>query len=90
MGVSVLFGSALSAWGVRRLLKALRHEVPDPAIAAERLGASDGCAFVFKVSNSGAMGRLTYARIFGAGLKEGDPHFLLRNVPRTALRCRSG
>ena len=26
LGVSVLFGSASSSWGVRRLLKALRHE----------------------------------------------------------------
>ncbi len=70
--VPVLFGSAMNGYGVRRLLKALRHEVPDPAAAAERLGASAGCAFVFKVSNSGAMGRLTYARIFGGGLREGS------------------
>ena len=69
--VPVLFGSAMNGFGVRRLLKALRHEAPDPAAAAARLGASDRCAFVFKVSNSGAMGRLTYARIFGGGLKEG-------------------
>lgn len=71
--VPVLFGSALNDFGVRRLLKTLRHEVPDPATAAERLGA-DGAgtsAFVFKVSNSGAMGRMTYARIFGGNLKEG-------------------
>ena len=63
--VPVLFGSAMMGFGVRRLLKTLRHEVPDPSAAAERLGASNGCAFVFKVSNSGAMGRLTYARLFG-------------------------
>ncbi|HEV2865509.1 MAG TPA: elongation factor G [Allosphingosinicella sp.] len=69
--VPVLFGSAMNGFGVRRLLKALRHEVPAPAAAAERLGASDGCAFVFKVSNSGAMGRLTFARVFGNSLKEG-------------------
>jgi elongation factor G len=69
--VPVLFGSALNGFGVRRLLKALRHEVPDPSAAAQRLGAANGCAFVFKVSNSGAMGRLTYARVFGGALKEG-------------------
>ena len=28
LGVSVLFGSAISSWGVRRLLKAMRHEAP--------------------------------------------------------------
>ena len=69
--VPVLFGSAQNGFGIRRLLKALRHEVPDPARAAERLGATGPCAFVFKVSNSGAMGRLTYARVFGGSLKEG-------------------
>ena len=71
--VPVLFGSAQNGFGVRRLLKALRHEVPEPATAAARLGA-DGAgtsAFVFKVSNSGAMGRLTFARIYGGTLKEG-------------------
>src|SRR5215217_3142022 len=29
LAVPVLFGSASSAWGIRRLLKALRHEAPD-------------------------------------------------------------
>ncbi|WP_114951184.1 elongation factor G [Sphingosinicella terrae] len=69
--VPVLFGSALNDFGVRRLLKTLRHDAPDPKVAAERLGTAAGCAFVFKVSNSGTMGRLTYARVFGGGLKEG-------------------
>ena len=69
--VPVLFGSALNDFGVRRLLKTLRHDAPEPKAAAERLGAADGCAFVFKVSNSGTMGRLTFARVFGGALKEG-------------------
>jgi len=69
--VPVLFGSAQNGFGIRRLLKTLRHEAPEPSVAAERLGATNGCAFVFKVSNSGAMGRLTYARVFGGSLKEG-------------------
>ena len=69
--VPVLFGSAMNGFGIRRLLKALRHEVPEPAAAAERLGATKGSAFVFKVSNSGSMGRLTFARVFGGSLKEG-------------------
>jgi elongation factor G len=70
--VPVLFGSATGAQGVRRLMKALRHEAPAPAAAAERLGASGACAFLFKVSHGGAMGRLSYARIFGGTLKEGQ------------------
>jgi elongation factor G len=71
LGVPVLFGSALNGFGVRRLMKALRHEAPAPAAAAERLGAQDGCAFVFKVSHGGAVGRLALARVFGGTLKEG-------------------
>jgi elongation factor G len=70
--VPVLFGSAQNGFGVRRLMKALRHEAPGPEAAAERLGAKGGCAFVFKVSHGGAMGRLSYARIFGGALKEGQ------------------
>ncbi len=69
--VPVLFGSAANGLGVRRLMKTLRHETPPPAVAAERLGASGDCAFVFKVSHGGAMGRLSYARVFGGALKEG-------------------
>ncbi|MEA3016400.1 MAG: elongation factor, partial [Sphingomonadales bacterium] len=69
--VPVLFGSALNGFGVRRLLKALRHDAPGPEVAARRLGAEAGCAFVFKISNAGSMGRLAYARVFGGTLKEG-------------------
>jgi elongation factor G len=71
LGVPVLFGSALNGFGVRRLLKALRHEAPAPQQTAERLGAPGSCAFVFKVSHGGAMGRLAYARVFGGALREG-------------------
>jgi elongation factor G len=70
-GVPVLFGSALNGWGVRRLLKALRHEAPAPDQAARRLGTSEQCAFVFKVSHAGAVGRVAYARVFGGSLREG-------------------
>ncbi len=69
--VPVLFGSALNGFGVRRLMKALRHDAPAPEAAAERLGAREGCAFVFKVSNGGNMGRLALARVFGGPLSEG-------------------
>ncbi|HEX8380707.1 MAG TPA: elongation factor G [Allosphingosinicella sp.] len=69
--VPVLFGSALNGFGVRRLMKALRHDAPPPEAAAERLGAKGGCAFVFKISHGGNMGRLALARIFGGPLSEG-------------------
>jgi elongation factor G len=69
--VPVLFGSALNGFGIRRLLKALRHDAPPPEAAAERLGAEGGCAFVIKVSHGGSMGRLALARVFGGPLVEG-------------------
>ena len=69
--VPVLFGSALNGFGVRRLMKALRHDAPAPEAAAERLGAATGSAFVFKISHGGAMGRLAFARVFGGSLSEG-------------------
>ena len=71
LGVPVLFGSAANGSGVRRLLKALRHEAPAPERAAMRLGADDACAFVFKVTNGNQIGRLALARVFGGTLQEG-------------------
>jgi elongation factor G len=71
LGVPVMFGSALNGFGVRRLLKALRHEAPGPERAAIRLGADDACAFVFKIANGNQIGRLAYARVFGGALQEG-------------------
>jgi elongation factor G len=70
--VPLLFGSASNGFGVRRLLKALRHDAPSPEAAAERLGAKGGCAFVFKISHGGNMGRLALARVFGGALAEGS------------------
>ncbi|HKR25383.1 MAG TPA: elongation factor G, partial [Allosphingosinicella sp.] len=70
--VPVLFGSATGTAGVRRLMKALRHEAPASDAAAARLGGSGSCAIVFKVSHGGAMGRLSFARVFGGALKEGQ------------------
>jgi elongation factor G len=69
--VPVLFGSASNGFGVRRLMKALRHDAPAPAAAAERLGTEGNCAFVFKISHGGTMGRLALARLFGGTLSEG-------------------
>ncbi len=71
--VPVMFGSAQSNGGVRRLLKLLRHETPSPAAAAERVGLAGGGAFhVFKVLHGGATGRLALGRVFGSDLTEGN------------------
>ena len=71
LGVSVLFGSASSSWGVRRLLKAMRHEVPGPQSAADRLGVSDPSLYVFKVIH-GSIGRLALSRVLGGRIAEGS------------------
>ncbi|MFC7537446.1 elongation factor G [Sphingomonas sp. GCM10030256] len=71
LGVPVLFGSAANSFGVRRLLKALRHEAPGPDSTAARLGASDPALYAFKVSNAGAVGRISFARLFGGVMAEG-------------------
>jgi elongation factor G len=72
LGVPVLFGSAANGWGVRRLMKALRHEAPAPAATARRLGVGDPALYAFKVSHGHALGRLVLARVFGGELAEGQ------------------
>ena len=71
LGVSVLFGSASSSWGVRRLLKAMRHEAPSPQSAADRLGVSDPSLYVFKIIH-GSIGRLALSRVLGGRIAEGS------------------
>jgi elongation factor G len=68
----VFFGSALQGFGVRRLLKALRHDTPGPEVAAERLGATGPCAYVMKTSHAGQAGKLAYARVFNGALADGS------------------
>ena len=71
LGVSVLFGSASSSWGVRRLLKAMRHEAPAPQAAADRLSVSDPSLYVFKIIH-GSIGRLALSRVLGGRIAEGS------------------
>jgi elongation factor G len=70
LGVPVLFGSAGNTWGVRRLLKALRHEAPGPDTTARRLGVTEPALYAFKVDHGGAAGRLVHARLLGGDLGE--------------------
>jgi len=70
----VFFGSALNGFGLRRLLKALRHETPQPDRAAARLGLGSppvAGAYVVKTAHAGQAGKLAYARVFGAPLADG-------------------
>lgn len=68
--VPVFFGSAQNGFGIRRLLKALRHETPPTERAAERLGVTNG-AYVMKTAYAGQSGKLAYARVFGSKLADG-------------------
>jgi elongation factor G len=73
--VPVFFGSALHDNGVRRLLKALRHEAPGPADTAQRLDmkadADDTQALVFKTLHASATGKLSLARIWSGKIDDG-------------------
>src|SRR3982751_5759660 len=71
LGVSVLFGSANSSWGVRRLLKALRHEAPGPEGAAGRLEVANPAMYTFKIIH-GSIGRLALSRVLGGRIAEGS------------------
>ena len=69
--VPVLFGSAANGFGIRRLLKMLRHDTPSPAQTAERLGIDGAAAQVMKISHAATVGRLAIARLFGGKLTDG-------------------
>ena len=71
--VPVFLGSADRDHGVRRLLKALRHECPEAATTAERLGIPHGgtVAQVFKTFHAAHQGKLSVARIWRGAVAEG-------------------
>jgi elongation factor G len=73
--VPVLLGSADQDSGVRRLLKALRHDVPGPAATAARIGvtpaAGDAAALVFKTYHQAHTGKISLARLWGAPIADG-------------------
>jgi len=70
--VPVLIGSAEGDHGVRRLLKALRHEVPEVGAAAERAGITTGGTVVRIIKTfHGGHGRLSLGRVISGTLKDG-------------------
>ncbi|HEY3638423.1 MAG TPA: elongation factor G [Rhizomicrobium sp.] len=71
--VPALMGSAEKDNGIRRLLKALRHEVPEVSSVAARLGVantSDTVVQILKTYN-GIHGKLSLARVLTGVLKDG-------------------
>lgn len=72
--VPVFFGSGDRDLGVRRLLKALRHEAPGPATTAERLELPSGkepFVQVFRVLHASHVGRLCFARVWRGPVQDG-------------------
>jgi elongation factor G len=71
--VPVMLGGAEKDAGVHRLLKALRHDVPGPEVAAKRLGidAKEAAAVIFKTSNQQHSGKLSLVRVFGGKIADG-------------------
>ncbi len=70
--VPVFLGSAENGSGVRRLLKALRHEMPDLSAAAARAGARARSLHVIKSRHAGQAGRQTMVRVMSGELADGD------------------
>lgn len=72
--VPVLIGSAESDHGIRRLLKALRHEVPQVTALIERVGLIIGpetAVQIVKTFHSGQGGKLSLARVLSGTVKDG-------------------
>ncbi len=72
--VPVLLGSADGDNGIRRLLKALRHEVPPVEACAARLGLQtngDTVVQILKTYHSSHGGKLSLARVLAGTLKDG-------------------
>ena len=73
--VPVYFGSAEANHGIRRVLKALRHEAPPPDMRAAALGfdpAADTTVQVFKTYHAQHSGKVSLARVWSGGVKDGQ------------------
>ena len=73
--IPVFFGSAEQNNGVRRLLKALRHEAPESSRVLKRLGidaaGSEPLAQAFKTAQAGHTGKLSMVRVLHGEIADG-------------------
>ncbi|HEX9646808.1 MAG TPA: elongation factor G [Alphaproteobacteria bacterium] len=70
----VLLGAGEHEHGVRRLLKALRHDLPEAQSTAERVGVAGGegtLAQVLKTYNTATSGKLSLVRVWRGTLTDG-------------------
>ncbi|CAM5446947.1 elongation factor G [Aquamicrobium terrae] len=75
----VLIGTAEKGNGVLRLLKAIRHDVPDVETTAKRLGLADGDATVVQVMktiHTAHGGKLSVSRILSGQVNDGAELYL--------------
>ncbi len=73
--VPVFFGAAEQDHGVRRLLKALRHEVTNPDVTAAARGiepSGETVVQVFKTLHAAHAGKLSLVRVWRGELGEGE------------------
>lgn len=72
--VPVMLGAAERDHGVRRLLKALRHDVPGPELTARRLGLNDqaAAAIIFKTLHQAHSGKLSLVRVLAGKFVDGQ------------------
>jgi len=70
----VLIGAAESGHGVHRLLKSLRHDVPENSVTAARVGLDKGAecvAQVLKTYHTASSGKMSLIRIWCGALRDG-------------------
>ena len=73
--VPVYFGSAEKYHGIRRVLKALRHEAPQPVARAESLGFepdAEATVQVFKTYHAQHSGKVSLARVWSGTVTDGQ------------------
>lgn len=71
--VPVLLGSAAQGFGINRLLKALRHDVPAHGRTADRLAVPEGGTVlqIFKTVHAPHTGKMSHARIWRGEVADG-------------------
>ncbi|TNE61274.1 MAG: elongation factor G [Alphaproteobacteria bacterium] len=70
----ILMGCATQGYGLRRLMKALRHEMPGFELASKRMMPTDGessSAYIFKTRHLPHMGKMSCGRVIKGTISDG-------------------
>jgi len=71
----VMMGSATQSFGIHRLLKALRHEMPSSQHTAARMNPgtnSDTSVYILKTRHLPHMGKISIGRVLAGDISDGD------------------